>query len=131
MTSSAARMALRDALMRSATISMACLRLRSDEARAAQSLVFAVLLHGPRHRPDVLDLAIVGDAVGAGDHVTATLAHLLDAILYLGLRLLRRAAGERVVEIDVADDADTVTVLRFQLVDVHRGGLHRMHAVHA
>src|ERR1019366_4876875 len=130
--SSAARIALREALMRSATINTAVASPGHRMVRCHSLAVVApVLLDRPGHRPDVLELAVVGDAVGTADHVAAALANFLDTILDLAFDLLGGAERERVVEVDIADDAYLAAVLLLDLVDVHGARLDRMQPGHA
>src|SRR5471032_3256528 len=105
--SRAARIALRDALIRSATISTAIHLHALFLFRCCLfGRVASVLLDRFGHRPDVLKLAVVSDAVGAADNVAAALSDHFDAILDLALDLLGGSERERVVEVDIADDAD-------------------------
>lgn len=72
-------------------------------------------MNGFGHGYDVLCFAKVRHAVRVADYITSAGPKLAYSLLYLGIDFFRRAFGQRIVYVYVADKAQLISVLLFEL----------------
>ena len=85
----------------------------------------SALLDRLTHRPDILRLHIVGEAVRGGDDVASAGTDALDPFPHLSVDV-RGLLVYEVAHEDVADETHAVAVVAVHLVDVHDVGLEGM-----